>query len=61
MNFLKLHKSGAEVWINFDHVVRLDIHKDGTHVDFTDAGLEEVVDETLAEILALTRSPTYQQ
>ena len=61
MNFVKLHKNTSEsalavtteiveVWINFDHVVRMDPHGGGTHIDFTDAGLEEVVVESIEQI-----------
>ena len=54
-DFTLLHKGGMEVWINFNFVVRIDHHERGSHIDFTDVGLEEVVDETPSEILEILK------
>ncbi len=67
MKFLRLHKPTINsfeetgtipVWINFEYVVRIDEHlfsieQRGSHIDFTDSGLEEEVVETPEEIFEL--------
>ncbi len=48
--WMKLHKNGKLVWINFSQVNKFEPKGKKTHIDFVDPGLWETVDESAEQI-----------